>query len=267
MELIDSPHNQHVMLFRSLATSAGRREHGLMQVEGLRMLEEALAWGGTVAWAAICPTRLKGPRARALLDGLQERGVPVVSMTERAFQAMSDTVGPQGIAAACAIPHANLEDITLGTRARLLAMHELHDPGNMGTTIRIAAAFGCAGAIAVDECADFFSPKVIRASAGSIFHLPLVKASWEEFSHWATEQGVCLVATAAGAELSCAEAKYPLHAALVVGSEAHGLPQRVLTAADIVVRIPMFGAAESLNAAVAAGIVMYEISNGADGEK
>jgi len=115
-------------------------------------------------------------------------------MTQRAFTAMSDTIGPQGIAAACRLTQRRLDDL-----ASVLAppKYELRDPGNMGTMIRTANAFGCAAVVAIGDCVDFFNPKVVRASAGGVFHLPLVSSTWDEFRAWAAQNEITVLAAAA----------------------------------------------------------------------
>ncbi len=273
-QLIDSPHNKHVRQFRALATKKGRAKYGLVQVEGVRLVQEALAAGVDIAWVAICPYRLKGFRARQVLDEIQQRNVPVLSMTQRAFTAMSDTIGPQGIAAACRLTQRRLDDLAsvlapptaaAAGRRLVLALYELRDPGNMGTMIRTANAFGCAAVVAIGDCVDFFNPKVIRASAGGVFHLPLVSSAWDQFRAWAARNDITVLAAVTSGGVPCTQLALPAGGgALVMGSEAHGLPDVVLTAADITVTIPMAGAAESLNAAVAAGIILYEINKGSD---
>jgi RNA methyltransferase, TrmH family len=260
MEQIDSPQNRYVKQFRALATPRGRADHGLMQLEGVRMLEEALGAEARLRWVAFCPERVRGGRANTLLREASRRGIEVLPLTQRAFDAMTETVSPAGIAAACEIPRTRLADIALAEAARLLAVYEVRDPGNMGTMIRTADAFGCAGVVAVGDCVDLYSPKVVRATAGSLFHLPLAQAKWGEFRAWATEHQVALIATASEGGVCLPEAHFPERSALIIGSEAHGLPEPVLTAADMRVTIPMPGAAESLNAAVAAGIVLYQIA-------
>lgn len=265
MEPIDSPQNQHIRLYRNLAEPAGRREHGLMQVEGVRLVEEALAASAPLQWVAICPSRLTSDRALALVERLRRQRVPLLTLTERAFDAMGDTVSPAGIAATCKIVRSSLDALPLAEHDLLLAIHEARDPGNMGSMIRTAAAFGCSAVVALDDCVDPYSPKTIRASAGSIFRLPLVATTWSRFVRWAGEQGVAIVATAARGGVVCGSVPIPLPAALVIGSEAHGLPEAALSDAQLVLSIPMRGETESLNAAVAAGVLLYAVTAGAAG--
>lgn len=158
-------------------------------------------------------------------------------------------------------PPGGTEVPPLQERAWALGVWELRDPGNLGTMIRTAHAFGAAAVTAVGSCVDFYDPKVVRASAGSVLHLPLLRVpSLEALREaLATARGSLVVADQA-APLTCDEAAYPARSLLLVGSEAHGLPEEVLAAADLRVSIPMPGGAESLNAAVAAGIIAFHLS-------
>jgi len=268
---IDSPQNQYVKQFRALASKQSRAEQGLMQIEGLRILQEAMQAGAEICWAAFCPDRLTDPKTRAVLEALRQHGRPIWPMTARAFDALSDVRGERAfsheVRAVCRIPQYRLSDLPATGRVRIVAVYELRDPGNMAAMIRSADAFGCAGVVALENCVDFFSPKVVRTTAGSVFHLPLVAARWAEFPGWAAQTGVALVATAVREGTPFGEVAYPTRTALLIGSEAHGLPAQVLAAADTVVSVPMPGTAESLNAAVAAGLVLYEMTKGSNGGK
>lgn len=261
MPLIDSPQNRHVKLFRSLDNPKKRRESGLFALEGRHVITEALRAGAELEWAAYCPESFVGVEADKLLRGLLDADVELLEVTPRALQAMSQTVTPQGIAAVARIPQHTLPDLSLPARALLLGVWELRDPGNMGTMIRTAHACGAVAVLAVGNCVDFYDPKVVRASAGSLFHLPLLKVhDLDELRATLTTLSVQLVAADMAAPVACDEAKYPDRSLLLVGSEAHGLPEEVLAEADLQVRIPMPGEAESLNAAVAAGIIAFEIT-------
>lgn len=254
MDFIDSPQNPQVKLFAALATPKGRREQKLFPVEGLNAVGSLIEAGWTPEIGYVCPELLGD---ETLAARLQAAARLCLELSPRAFKALSDTVSPQGIAAAARLPRTVLADLPEGPGV-FLALHELRDPGNMGTMIRSADAAAAAGVIAVDDCVDFFAPKVVRASTGSLFHVPLATCTREEFLAWAQATGTALVATDAEVPGSLSEMIFPQRTALVLGNEAHGLPEALLTASDIQVRIPMPGRAESLNAAVAAGILLYE---------
>jgi len=287
---ITSPHNQHVKLFRSLATAKGRREHGLFAIEGVHLVEEMIAAGWRAKVGYVCPELLKeqtpARRLKKHADTMVEVAAPV-------FREMSDTVTPQGIAAAVALPRHGVEALAAGPSGGVqapalqhgappgaaagpgaqdappaarckcgvvLAVHEVRDPGNMGTMIRTADAAGAEGVLTVGDCVDLYAPKVVRAAAGAMFHLPLVAVSEAELLAWSRETGAVLVATVVQDGTPLPEAELPERCAILIGSEAHGLPEALLTACQVRVTIPMPGRAESLNAAIAAGILLYEYS-------
>lgn len=256
MELIDSPQNQYVKLFRVLETGKGRRELGLFAVEGVHSIEDLLRAHWPVEVGYWCPELLADETLPTTLRANSKR---FAMLSRRAFEALSDVQAPQGIAAAVRVPRQDLQTIP-GNDGVILAVHRLRDPGNMGNMIRTADAAGALGVLAVGECVDFFMPKVVRAAAGSLFHLPLVRVGEEKLLEWARQTDRQIVATAVRNGPLCHETHLPARTIIVIGNEAQGLPERLLTASDIQVTIPMPGAAESLNAAVAAGILLYEFN-------
>ena len=254
MPLIDSPQNQYVKLFRSLEHAKNRRETGLFAVEGIHSIEDMLATGWKAMVGYWCPELLPGEDLPEALLGASKE---FVALSRRAFEAMSDVQSPQGIAAAVRIPKPTFKSIK-SVDGIILAVHELRDPGNMGNMIRTADAAGALGVLAVDSCVDFWMPKVVRAAAGSIFHLPLVAVTSQQLLQWREESGTPLVASAVEQGQPCHELRFPARCAMLIGTEAHGLPEALLTASDTQATIPMPGQAESLNATVAAGILLYE---------
>lgn len=264
MSIISSPQNQYVKLFRSLEHAKARQETGLFAVEGIHSIEDMLATGWKAMVGYWCPELL--PESD-LTDALRDNSKEFITLSRGAFEAMSGVQSPQGIAAGVRIPKPTFKSIK-AREGVILALHEVRDPGNMGNMIRTADAAGALAVVAVGHCVDYWMPKVVRAAAGSIFHLPLVAATREEFVEWSQTSETPIAATVVEGGQPCNEIRFPERCAVLVGSEAHGLPEALLTASDIQVTIPMPGAAESLNAAIAAGIVLYEfIRQGLDGEK
>ena len=274
--MIDSPQNTRVKLFRSLAEAKHRRETGLFALEGRRLVGEALRAGASLEWVAYSPEKFVGPEEDRLLRALLDAGVEIVEIAPRALAAMTHTETAPGIAAVARIPGsagfpacgpaavADAGGEACATpeieRLWLLGLWELRDPGNLGTMIRTAHAFAAAAVVAVGNCVDFYDPKVVRASAGSVLHLPLLHlpnfyALRDRLAAW---QAALVVAEMADA-VPCDQADYPARALLLIGSEAHGLPEEMLAAADLRVNIPMPGGVESLNAAVAAGIIAFHL--------
>lgn len=260
MALIDSPQNQQVKHFRSLLTKKGRQRAGLCPLEGVRLIESALDGGARIKAAYTCPELLTDDRAQALVARIKGLGAPVHALTLRAFESMSDTQNPQGIAATARVTHYALEDISPTGTALYLWLDEVRDPGNLGTMLRTAAAFSVRGVVLLGDCADVYSPKTVRASSGAVFVVPSVAASWDDARTWAQEHGICTVATAGCVETAASEPQYPERLAVIIGSEAYGVADDILEASDLQVRIPVADTVESLNAAVAAGIMLYEVT-------
>ncbi|MFP3904696.1 MAG: TrmH family RNA methyltransferase [Armatimonadota bacterium] len=259
MTRIDSPKNQHVKLFRSLLNKKGRNDAGLCPLEGVRLLSGAIRAGAQIEAVYVCEELLSDEEPLQTAQRLENQGIVRHDLTRRAFESITDTENPQGIAATARIEYASLEDIRPEGPSLYLLLHDIRDPGNMGTLVRTAAAFDCRALVILGSCVDLFNPKVIRATAGGVFALPLVEISWDIARQWTTDNDITTVAAALEADVRSDTAAYGKRTALIIGSEAHGLPQEVLTQTDLQVRIPMSADVESLNAGVAAGILLYEI--------
>ncbi len=185
----------------------------------------------------------------------------LIGLSAKLFTAISDTGHSQGLIAVIRRPVQSQEQFFAQTRGKnLVILDRLQDPGNAGTIIRTAEAAGFGGIIAVSGSADFYSPKVVRAAAGSLMRMPvLTDAGTDEVIRWMRDLGYQLTVTSLDQSQDFRTADYHVPAALVIGNEGAGVSQAFLNAADLNVHIPMQGKIESLNAAVAAGIVMYSI--------
>jgi RNA methyltransferase, TrmH family len=271
MPAIESPQNRIPKLLRALHTKKGRAEHGLALVEGPNGLADALA-AKRLAFLAWCPDVADEAVVQPLLRKAERGGIPVHELTRKAFAATADTATPTGLLGAAGVHLLRLTELSLaGKSVTFLALHEIRDPGNAGTMIRSADAFGARAVIAVGGCVDLYDPKVVRATAGATFRLPLAEATWDEFRAWTKAGEVSIIAADLAGKTSLPQLQWPARSAILIGNEAHGLPPEVASRAGVRVKIPMPGRAESLNAAVAAGIMLYaannRISQGPDGEK
>ncbi|MDD4867254.1 MAG: RNA methyltransferase [Mycobacterium sp.] len=233
----------------------GRRRAGRFLAEGPNLIEAASARGLVREAFATEPA---AERHAALLTTLR---CPVHVVTERAAKALSDTVTPAGLVAVCQLPRARLQDV-LADSPRLVAVAvEVNEPGNAGTLIRLADAMGAGAVILAGRSVDPYNGKCLRASAGSIFAVPVIAAPDVQAAVAALRgAGLQVLATALDGETRLDEAGPLLHAptAWLFGPESHGLPAAVAAAADHRVRIPMSGGAESLNVAAAAAICLYQ---------
>ncbi len=244
-----NPKVQHVR--RLLRSARVRREAGEFVAEGVRLAEEALAAGWLPAWVLFAAEI--GARGRAVVEAFRRRGVPVFAASAEVMQAASATETPQGVLLVLpqrALPWPTEADF-------LLVLDGVRDPGNVGTMLRTAWAAGVQGVLLSPDCADPFNPKVVRAGMGAHFHLPLRRAPWEALVPLLEGKARFLAAGGEGIPYSAADFRRPL--ALIVGGEARGAGEAARRAATQTVHIPMPGAAESLNAAVAAGVLMFEV--------
>ncbi len=247
-----SAQNARVKYARELRNRKGRNESGAFAFEGATLLEEAARSG--VEPAALYVTQ-RAYDAHENVRELDARGIPTYVLDDRAFASISDVETPSGVLAVAPIRSASVAEIAARAGC-VLVLAGIADPGNVGTLLRSAEAFGCAGTIFGEGGVDPYHPKVVRAAMGSVFRMPVSMAAPAEAVAALKAAGRTVVGLAAGsASLSGLEA--PGKLAIVVGQERHGLgPWEPLC--DRLAAIAMPGAAESLNAAVAGSIALYE---------
>jgi len=253
--LIRSRSNAVVRRFRALKDRAAG---DLALLEGTKLVEEALAAGATLAEAAASPRAGRTPRGRALLQALDERRVPVRFMDEDVLASVSEAETSQGLLALARRP-AFTEEAMLAGRPLLLVAVGIQNPGNVGALLRAAEAAGATGAYLAEGCADPFSWKALRGSMGSAFRLPhLRRVGARETLKRLAGRGVATVAATSSGDARYDEVDLARPVALVLGNEGAGLDPELLAAASARVAIPMQGGVESLNVAVAAGILLFE---------
>ena len=241
-----------------------RTETGEFLAEGAPAVTEAVAYAGEHPGEVLelFITEAAAAKHVRLVRAAFAAKVEVTQVTEKAAAALSDAITPQGIVARCAHPQTTVADVLAGSPKLVVVLVRANDPGNAGTVIRIADAAGADGVILAGDSVDAFNPKAIRASAGSLFHLPVARAA-DEFAllDELSAAGLSVLATTGAAELdldaASADGILDLPTAWLFGSEAHGLPDEVVARADEAVRVPIYGRAESLNLASAAAICLY----------
>ncbi|MGY1814977.1 TrmH family RNA methyltransferase [Blastococcus sp. SYSU D00820] len=242
---------------RKLTRRAGRDAAGLFLAEGRQAVAEALADPGGVR--EVLATEAA---ARAHADLLGGAGVPVRLMTEKAAAGLSETVTPQGLVAVCALRDVPAEQVLAAPPRLAVALAELADPGNAGTVLRTADACGAGAVVFGSGSADPYGGKAVRSSAGSLFHVDVVRgAPLAEFLPAARAAGATVLAADGGGEAALpdlvAEGRLSGPVLWLFGNEARGVPAELAALADARVRIPMRGRAESLNLAAAAAICLY----------
>jgi RNA methyltransferase, TrmH family len=235
----------------------GRRRARRFLAEGPNLVQAALARGLVRELFVTEPAKQRHASLLAALVGRQE--LPVHLVTERAAKALSDTVTPAGLVAVCEIPATGLEDV-LAAAPRLVAVAvEISEPGNAGTVIRIADAMGAAAVILGGHSVDPYNGKCLRASAGSIFSIPVVPVADAVAALTALRgAGLQVLATTVDGETRLDEVGLGAPTAWLFGPESHGLSAEIADQADHRVRIPMSGGAQSLNVAAAAAICLYQ---------
>ena len=245
-------------MIRDLGRRRGRERRGLALAEGVRLVEEALASGITIRGAAVSPALEGTTRGMALKAQLAARGVRVEEVTLAELDELADTEHPQGIVAVVEPRAWTLTDVAVTRDGVLLVLDGVQDPGNVGTMLRTAHALGAAGVVALKGTADLTNPKVLRGSMGAAFRLPCVTADESAFLVWAAERGITVWTTAADGTPFDRSGTPAGPIALVVGNEGAGVSPGIVRAAAHRVAIRLRPGAESLNVAVAAGILLYE---------
>ena len=250
-------------LIRDLHRRRGRERRGLALAEGIRLVEEALATAITVRGAAVSPALEATIRGKALKAALLGKGVRVEEVSDKELDELTDTEHPQGIVAVIEPKQWTLADIRLLPGGTILVLDGVQDPGNVGTMLRTAQGFGAAGLVALKGTADLTNPKVIRGGMGASFRLPAVPATPEELVAWARlQRGQIWVADVKGETPGHLPQRTPQRPPilLVVGNEGAGVSPIMDAAADRRIGISLAPGAESLNVAVAAGILLHEVT-------
>lgn len=253
--MITSTANPIVQQVRRLnAKRKERMETRSYIAEGVRLLEEI--WGAEHNIRQVYYSEPLSERSGSLLKELKNAGVAIEEVSESVLKAMSDTETPQGILAI-----VEMIDAVLPASPRLiLILDSIHDPGNLGTMLRTAVAAGVELVFLAPNCADLYSPKVIRSAMGNHCRIPIQQAEWQQIEHYcASQQDLRIYAAAMENGISLWEADLRGPVALIIGSEAEGISIEAQQLAEKKIFIPMEPEVESLNAAVAAGILMYEV--------
>ncbi len=260
--MITSTANFQIKEIRRLIADRRERERlGLYVVEGLRIVGEAFQMEAPIEQLVVAPELLVSDFGLQIVDHSYQRGVPQLKVSASVFHSLSIKEGPQGIAAVIRQKWADIEKVNPTPGHCWVALDSIADPGNLGTILRTNDGAGGEGIILLGHCTDPYDPTALRASMGAVFSQKLVRASFEDFSHWRLTQACPVVGTSDKSELDYHYAEYPDRLVLLMGSERAGLPDHYLRLCDWVVSIPMLGRSDSLNLAVATGISLYEIYN------
>jgi RNA methyltransferase, TrmH family len=254
---ITSPANARVKHLVALRHRRARDRAGVTLVEGCEELDLALSAGVRPLTLYVC-LDLAGGNAQPMIDRVAGLGAEVVRVSRTVFGKIAYRESPDGwLAVVPAIP-TGLDLLEPGARPLVLVCEGVEKPGNLGAILRTADAAGVAAVIAADPATDWGNPNVVRASKGTVFSVRVASASSAEVLAWIADRSLKLVAAAPDGDVLLTDADLSGPTAIVVGSEARGLPADWLARADTRVRIPMFGRADSLNVATSAAILLYE---------
>ena len=257
MKQITSAENDLFKAIKVLQSAKGRREQSLFLAEGPHLAEEAMSSSLTVRYIVVRETDVE--RFSGLIAQAEKAEAEALSLSPRLFDALADTGSPQGVLAVVEIRWRDLSEQEPIQSPLAVVLERVQDPGNVGTILRTALAVGAAFAVLTDDCADPWSPKVVRASQGAVLHLPLVRCAGagEAISALSRDGWLPACGHLQGEDFFSRQSSP--RTALVIGNEASGITEETASACAARWKLPMPGKAESLNAAVAAGVMLYDL--------
>ena len=253
---ITSPSNPLIKTLKSLHAKKGRAETGLFLAEGARLAVEAAdlgVWPEILVYSTAALTR---DQVRKLLHDAEARRVRVIETSENVLGSITKRDNPQTVIGAYKQTLAALDDIEGET---VIALEGVRDPGNLGTILRTADSTGVAGVVLVGESCDPFSVEAVRASMGSIFAMKLARASFDELLRYKAKRGAEMMGLSLKGAAQDGDARPPAKAIVLMGNEQSGLPPHMEDACDTLVKLPMRGRADSLNLAIATGVMLYDL--------
>jgi TrmH family RNA methyltransferase len=251
--------NATVKLLRSLRDKKARRSEGLFLAEGLRIITEARDSGRLPEIVAFTAEGARHPLAAEVIAATEAAGGDAIETSPNILSKMSGKDNPQMLLGAYRQPETALAGLDRNAAPLWIVAQALRDPGNIGTILRTGDAVGAGGLILIDDCADPFSVEGVRASMGAVFTQQVATARWEEFVPWLRSGNGQLVGTSLKANDDYLQAEYRRPCFLLIGNEQQGLPAAYEQECDLLVKIPMAGRADSLNAAMATAVMAFAI--------
>lgn len=252
-----SANGKYKKIQKWMKQTKARRQDKVFVAEGWKMVREALKRG--VVLQLYC-SQSEMLSCKEMLEEEKCGGLPVECMSDALFRQLSDTVTPQGILGIVKMPVYDREDIISDPEAKLLCLEDIQDPGNLGTILRTAEGAGMSGVVLSGGCVDQFNPKVVRSTMGALFRVPMYTCeNMAEEMRFLQTRGFRFYAAHLQGTKVFTEESYEGLTGILIGNEANGLSAEVADQADIKVKIPMEGELESLNAAVSAALLMYEV--------
>ncbi|GAB6099166.1 RNA methyltransferase [Halanaerocella petrolearia] len=257
--IISSFTNSKIKDLRSLYKKKYRRQEGEFVLEGIRIIEEAIKEETEIKQVFYSDYLLRNQRGKELLHNLEGDSTQVYQITDDLLQKVADTTSPQGILAIVKQVDYNLTDLLTGKQKLFVIADQVQDPGNLGTIIRTADGVGADGVITTKGTVSLYNQKTIRATMGSLFRLPVYRENkLEELKKKLIENQIELVVADLQGDTYHYDIDYSQSVAVVAGNEGHGPRQDLIDEADELIKIPLVGGAESLNVAMATGVILYE---------
>ncbi|MBA3238695.1 MAG: RNA methyltransferase [Parachlamydiaceae bacterium] len=260
--LLSSIQNPRIKQVVELRERSARNDSGFFIIEGYRELFRALGANQTLESLFICPPLFLGSNEHALIARAQQNGARIFECTEKVFHKISYRDRPDGLVAIAHQKHLTLDSLNAQISAKqnpfFVVAEAIEKPGNLGTILRSSDAVGVDGVLVCDRCTDIYNPNVVRASVGTLFTIPVVEAEGKETLAWLKKNKIQILAATPSAtvEYTAVDMRGPL--AIAVGTEQLGLSKLWMDQADLQVRIPMCGVADSLNVAMATTLLLYE---------
>ena len=258
---ITSSANPRIKQIRKLRDRKERQESGLFYADGLRIVIEAVLQNAPIQALLVASEMLTSPQGIKIVEEQRIKGIEILEVSEGVFKSLALKDDPQGIAAVVAKSWQSLDQVHISQGDLWVALDSVSDPGNLGTILRTCDGAGAQGVILLDHSTDPYDPTSVRASMGAIFTQKLVKSDFEHFSAWAKKRAIPIIGTSVAAQSDYHSFRYPEQFVLLMGSERQGLADNYLSLCRQVISIPMLGYNDSLNLAVATGVVLYEIYN------
>lgn len=259
--LIADPRDPRYLSLRSLQNESSRLRKGLFLIEGIRHVSRAAEQNSSIELLFVEPSILSSPFGQKLVRRLRKSGTPGVRLTSQLYRALTLAGEPQGIGAVMRQKWSSVDALKPLRDSLWLAVESIEQAGNLGTIIRTAEAAGVDGIFLLGHGIDPWDPVCVRASMGSLFSQRFIRCSIEEFAEWARRNNVTVFSSSPDGQFAYKALRYRWPAVLSIGSERQGLSSPLLEISDFTVRIPMNGRCDSINAAVATGVILFEMSS------
>jgi len=259
--LVTDPHDHRFLTLRSLKTERGRSQTGLYLIEGIRHLARVIEQKAPLQLLFVDPSVLSNHFGQKLVRRLRQSGVPGIRLAPHLYRELTLAAEPQGVGAIIKQQFSTIHEVKMARDSFWLAVESIDLPGNLGTIIRTAEAAGVTGIFLLGASVDPWDPACVRASMGSLFSPRLVRCTVREFAEWSRVSGAAIIGTSPAGLLNYKALRCRWPAVLMIGSERQGLSERLIETSDYLIRIPMHGRCDSINAAVAAGVCLFELSS------